>query len=85
MGGGPGTGTNGRMKRRGVVKVVGRTLTRSHLSFQGVAAYQPHLHAQSAVITCDTNEVPTSYRHLRYVLTFWRRNFFFFNFSTSCI
>jgi hypothetical protein len=36
MGGGPGTGTNGRMKRRGVVKVVGLALMRSHLSLQGV-------------------------------------------------
>ena len=34
MGGGPGTGTNGRMKRRGVVKVVGLALIRSHLNLQ---------------------------------------------------
>jgi hypothetical protein len=63
MGGGPGTGTNGRMKRRGVVKVVGRAHTRSHLRHQGVVAYQPHRQAASARITCDTNEVPTTYRH----------------------
>jgi len=68
MGGGPGTGTNGRMNRRSGVNVVGRELTRSHISLRGVAAYEPHLHAVSAVITCDTNEMPTSYRHLRYVL-----------------
>jgi hypothetical protein len=69
MGGGLGTGTNGRMKRRGVVKVVGRALIRSHLSIQGVTAYHPHRQAASAAITRDTNEVPTTYRRLRYVLT----------------
>ena len=63
MGGGP-----GRMNRRGVVKVVGRALTRSHLNLQEATAYHPHLHAASAVITCDTNGGPTSYRHLRHVL-----------------
>ena len=66
-GGGPGTGTNGRMKRRGCGKS-GRPC--ALLSLRGVTAYQPHLHTVSAVTTCDTNEVPTSYRHLRYVLTF---------------
>jgi hypothetical protein len=64
--GGPETGTNGRMKRRGVVKVVGRAPMRSHLSLQGVTAYQPHRQEENAGITCDTNEVPTTYRHLRY-------------------
>jgi hypothetical protein len=57
MGGGPATGTNGRMKRRGVVKVVGRAPMRSHLSLQEVTAYQPHRQEESAGITCDTNEV----------------------------
>ena len=45
MGGGPGTGTNGRMKMEDVVKVVGRALMRSHLRLQGAGACQPHLHA----------------------------------------
>jgi hypothetical protein len=36
MGGGTGTGTNGRMKMEDVVKVAGRALMRSHLRLQGV-------------------------------------------------
>jgi hypothetical protein len=67
VGGGPETGTNGRMKSWGVVKVVGRSPMLSHLSLQGLTAYQPHRQEESAGITCDTNEVPTTYRHLRFL------------------
>ena len=51
---------------------------------KGVAAYRQHK-VPKLLILCTTTQ---NFRHFMFPgvsLTLWRRNYFFFNFSTSCI